>query len=305
MRAIVSTPGAASPVTIREVEPPLAAEDEMVLEVRSFALNRGEIHLLEARPEWRPGQDISGVVVEAAVDGSGPSVGTRVAALVDEGGWADRVAVPTSRAGILPESVSFSEGATVGVAGLTALRALKVGGSLLGARVLVTGAAGGVGRFAVQLARLGGAEVTAVVGSPSRREGLGDLGAHSVIVEPDEPDGAFEVVMEAVSGPGLQRSVHALAPGGVVVLYGAASQEPAPISFFDFRGRPRARVQAFFIYTTGTDTFGRDIGYLARLMGEKKLVAPIGLEASWNELDTALNALRDRRVNGKAVLTID
>ena len=182
MRAIVSTPRAPSPVTIQEIEPPRPAADEMLLEVRSFALNRGEIHLLEARPEWRPGQDISGVVVEGAADGSGPPVGARVAAVVDEGGWSERVAVPTSRAGTLPDSVSFSAGASVGVAGLTALRALKVGGSLLGARVLVTGAAGGVGRFAVQLARLGGAEVTAIVGSPPRAAGLVELGAHRVVV---------------------------------------------------------------------------------------------------------------------------
>jgi NADPH:quinone reductase len=305
MRALVATPEAPYPAEIREFDPPSASPDEVIVAVRAFSINRGETHLLSARPGWRPGQDISGTVVEAAADGSGPPVGARVAALVDEAGWAERVAVPVSRVGLLPENVSFIEGATLGVAGLTALRTLRVGGSLLGSRVLVTGAAGGVGRFAIQLARLGGAEVTAVVGSAARREGLAQLGAAHVIVEPEEPAGAFDIVMEGVSGPGLRRSVHALGPGGLLVLYGAASQQSAPISFFDFRGRPRARIEAFFIYETDQSTFGRDIAYLAALAGDGKIVAPVGYETRWEDIRTAIEALSERRVNGKAVLTID
>jgi NADPH:quinone reductase len=110
MRTIVSMPAASRPVAIREVVPPRPAEDEMLVEVRSFALNRGEIHLLEERPEWRPGQDISGVVVEPAADGSGPPAGKRVAALVERAGG--RSESPSRRPvrGVLPDSASFSEG---------------------------------------------------------------------------------------------------------------------------------------------------------------------------------------------------
>lgn len=103
--------------------------------------------------------------------------------MVDETGWAERAAAPTARVGLLPDNVSFGAGASLGVAGLTALRALRVGGSLLGARVLVTGASGGVGRFAVQLASLGGAEVTTVAGSQERARGLEDLGADNIVVD--------------------------------------------------------------------------------------------------------------------------
>jgi NADPH:quinone reductase len=305
MRALVATPGSQNPAEIREVDEPIPADDEVVIDVHNMALNRGEIRLLSMRSEWRPGQDIAGTVAEAARDGSGPPVGTRVSALVDQSGWAEKVAAPAGRVGVLPDGVSFSAGAALGVAGLTALRALRMGGSLLGARVFVTGAAGGVGRFAVQLARHGGADVTAVVGSRERAEGLSELGASDVVLESDDIEGDFDIVLEGVSGPGLQRSVHALAPGGVMVIYGAASQQPGSIGFFDFSGRPHTRIEAFFIYESGTETFGRDITYLARLVGEKKLVAPIGLETSWTDLGAAVEALANRRVNGKAILSID
>ncbi|MGH2374132.1 MAG: alcohol dehydrogenase catalytic domain-containing protein, partial [bacterium] len=168
MRALVSTPGEAHIAETREVEHPVPAPNEVVVEVRAASLNRGELGLLPARPGWRPGQDIAGVVVQAASVSGGPEVGSRVAAVVDQAGWAERAAAPVNRIGLLPDAVTFSQAATLGVAGLTALRALRVGGSLLGSRVAVTGAAGGVGTFAVQLAHLAGAHVTAVVGSRDR-----------------------------------------------------------------------------------------------------------------------------------------
>jgi NADPH:quinone reductase len=95
----------------------------------SFSLNRGELALLAMRPEgWRPSQDIAGVVVQAAADGSGPQAGTHVVALVDGGGWAQRVAAPTARMAALPDNVSFASSASLPVAGLTALHERKVNG---------------------------------------------------------------------------------------------------------------------------------------------------------------------------------
>ena len=305
MRALVSTPGEPHVAEIREVDEPAPAPNEVVIEVRTASLNRGELGLLPARPGWRPGQDIAGVVVRAASVSGGPDVGSRVAAVVDQAGWAERVAAPVSRVGPLPDGVTFSEGATLGVAGLTALRALRVGGSLFGSRVAVTGAAGGVGTFAVQLARLGGAHVTAVVGSHERGRRLVELGAHRVLVEVEERGDAFDVVMEGVGGPSLERSLHSLAPGGLVVLYGGASGQPARVTLADFRGGPGGRIHGFFIYRTGTETFGQDLSYLAQHVGEKRLRPQIGMEVSWQQLDVAIAALRDRKVEGKVVLIID
>ena len=79
MRAIVNTPGGPAPVAIREVAEPVPAANEALVAVHAFSLNRGEMRLFQVRPEgWRPGQDIAGVVVRQAADGSGPPAGTRV-----------------------------------------------------------------------------------------------------------------------------------------------------------------------------------------------------------------------------------
>jgi hypothetical protein len=91
-------------------------------------------------------------VLRQAADGSGPPAGARIVALMDELGWAERAAVRTQRIAVLPDTVSFAAAAALPVAGLTALRTLRHGAPLLGKRVLITGAAGGVGHLAVQLA---------------------------------------------------------------------------------------------------------------------------------------------------------
>ena len=87
MLAIVNTPGGPEPIAIREVAEPELQPNEALVAVRTFSLNRGELRLFQVRPEgWRPGQDIAGVVLQAAADGSGPPAGTRVVALCDQAG---------------------------------------------------------------------------------------------------------------------------------------------------------------------------------------------------------------------------
>ena len=106
MLALITIPGGAAPVELREVPEPQPAPNEAVVEVRAFSLNRGELRLFQIRPEgWRPGQDISGVVVQPAANGSGPEAGARVVALTDNAGWAERAAVPAHRMATLPDNV--------------------------------------------------------------------------------------------------------------------------------------------------------------------------------------------------------
>src|ERR1700727_1858201 len=108
MLAVVNTPGGAAPVAIREVAEPAPKPNEALVAVHAFSLNRGELRLFQVRPEgWRPGQDISGVVVKAAADGSGLAAGTRVVALTDWEGWAERAAVPSHRMAPIADNVSF------------------------------------------------------------------------------------------------------------------------------------------------------------------------------------------------------
>jgi len=178
-RAVVVDPEAPGRLVIRPVPDPVQDRGEAIVRVRAISLNRGEVRRSTMAPAgWRPGWDLAGHVERAAADGSGPKVGTRVVGFLPEGAWAERVAVPTHSLAELPEKVTFSQAATFPVAGLTALHALAKNGQILGKRVLVTGATGGVGDFAVQLARLAGAHVTATARRADQAPALRQLGAH-------------------------------------------------------------------------------------------------------------------------------
>jgi len=303
MLALVNTPNGPGPVELREVPEPAPAANEAVVEVRAFSLNRGELRLMQVRPEgWRPGQDIGGVVLRQAADGSGPKAGARVVALTDNGGWAQRVAAPTHRLAELPENVGFEEAAALPVAGLTALRTLRHGAPLLGKRVLVTGAAGGVGHMAVQIAARSGAHVTAVVGSPER--GRHVRGADVVVAGIDQAAGRFALILEAVGGASLAAAIARVEAKGTIVIFGNSSGEPTPINFRDFAEHPNARVQSFSYFTSeAEERFAPDLALLASLVGEGSLKLAL-VESSWRDLPRIGPELRDRRIAGKAVFQV-
>lgn len=307
MLALVNTPKNTTPVELREVAEPQPAAHEAIVEVRAFSVNRGELALLAMRPEgWRPGQDIAGIVVQQAADGSGPAVGTRVVGLAEQEGWAQRVAVPTNRLAVLPENISFSQAATLPMAGHAVLHALRFGDFLLGKRVLITGASGGAGRFAVQLATLAGAEVTGVVGSSERGVGLRELGASDVVTQIEQAKGPFDLILESVGGTSLTAAVGLAAPHGTIVIFGNSSGEETPISLYHFFGHEGVRLQTFFSYAPDTTvSISSDLAHLITLLAAGKLTAPIGLENSWRDLAPALVALRDRQVQGKAIFRVD
>jgi NADPH:quinone reductase len=286
---------------------PEPGPSEALVETRAVAVNRGELRLLRARPQgWHPGQDVAGVVVERAADGSGLPVGTRVVAWPEQAGWAEMVAVPTSHLAKLADNVTFAEAATLPIAGMTALRALRLGADLAEKRVLITGAAGGVGRFAVELASGAGASVTAVAADESRAAGLEELGAQDVVFGLEDLETGFEFILDAVGGPSLEEAVRLVAPRGDIVVYGNSSDTPAQISFSDFRGHAGARITAFFVYESGEPpTFGEDLQTLADMIADGRLHPQIGLQVPWSEANTAFEALANRQVNGKAVLLVE
>jgi hypothetical protein len=111
-----------------------------------------DLLLEQPRPGWRPGKDIAGTVTRQAADGTGPRPGQRVAGHPDQDGWAERAAVPTDRLVVVPDTIDLTVAAALPLAGLTALRLLRLAGPAASRRVLVTGASGGVGHYFTELA---------------------------------------------------------------------------------------------------------------------------------------------------------
>ena len=304
MLALVISPESAAGLRLAELAEPQPASNEALISVRATSLNRGELRLLAIRQNgWIPGQDIVGVVERAAADGSGPAVGARVAALVDQSGWAERVAVPTDRLAVLPDNVSFVSAATLPVAGTTALRTLRLGGDLAGQRVLITGASGAVGRFQVQIAREQGASVTAIA-AIRHAEDLRRLGAEQVVESIELAEGPFSLITESVGGQSLAHAIERVASGGTIVMFGSSSGELTPIGFRQFvPGHEGARLQTFAYYTSGSG-IGADIASLLALVTAGRLETRVALNLPWTDIAQALNALRERSFSGKAVLTV-
>ena len=307
MLALLTTPNGTAPMELREVAEPTPARNEALVAVRAFSLNRGELRSIAHNGDgWIPGQDVAGVVLRSAEDGSGPAAGARVVALTDEFGWAQRVAVPAHRMAVLPDSVSFAQASTLPVAGLTALRTLRHGGALLGRRVLITGAAGGVGTLAIQLAKHSGAHVTAVVSSEPRADGLRELGATDVVVGIDHAQGRYALILEAAGGASLSQALRLIEPFGTIVVYGNSAAETTPIAFGDFRGAQNARIQSFFYFTSEPEErFAPDLALLVAAIDNGTLRPVIGAERGWRDFAEVAADLRARRIAGKAVFTVD
>ncbi|MFF9192752.1 zinc-binding dehydrogenase [Streptomyces rochei] len=301
MRALVVDHGEAGPVRFADVDEPVPSSDEALVEIRHIGLNFGELNYVHQWPAGAVhGHDAAGVVVRAASDGSGPPEGTRVALGMSPHAWAERVAVSPASLGTVPEGVDLADGAALGIAGVTALRVLRKR-SLLARHVLVTGASGGVGHFAVQLASLAGAWVTALVGSPARAAGLRDLGADKVLTDLAQTDDRFDLVLDTVGGPLVAQAWSFLAEGGTIHLVGYSSGQDTTFpsgSLFGF-GEPRT----IATYGDMTPTSG-ELTDLLGLMAAERLSAPVGLRGNWQDVDDAVRALFARKIHGKIVLDV-
>src|SRR6478672_5424083 len=208
IRAVVVDPSVPGRLAIREVSLRDPDRDEVGVRVTAISLNRGETRraLQVAEVGWRPGWDFAGIVETAAGDGSGPEAGTRVVGILPSGAWAERVNCRSHAVAVLPEAVSDAQAATLPVAGLTALHALRQGGLLLGRKVLVDGASGGVGHLACQLAMAAGAEVWGHVRREEYRAAVEECGAQVVFgrdLGAAKPHGPFWLIVDSLGGPAL------------------------------------------------------------------------------------------------------
>jgi NADPH:quinone reductase-like Zn-dependent oxidoreductase len=310
VRAVVVDPGAPGRLVLREVEAPSPAADEAVVRVEAVSLNRGEVRRAASAEEGhRPGWDLAGTVEQAAADGPGPRVGARVVGLLPSGAWAELVAVPSHSLAELPDEVGFEAASTLPVAGLTALYALEKGGSVLGRRVLVTGASGGVGHFAVQLARLAGAHVVGLVRQPGHAGTVREAGAHDVAVSEDASAarqyGPYDLVIEGVGGQVLAGVLTMLAPNSTCVVFGATAAPDVTFQLGPFYVTGGASIYGFMVFhETRYKPASEGLARLARLVADGQIQPRIEVEAPWTDVGEVARRLLDRGYTGKAVLRV-
>ena len=304
MKALLPT-GRPDLVEIGDVDQPVPGPGEALIRVEAFSVNRGETFLLAEPPAgWRPGKDIAGLLVQGAADGSGPAAGTRVVAHPPASGWAEYAAAATDSLAELPAAIPAVTAAALPLAGLTALRMLRVAGDVNGRRILLTGASGGVGHYFTELAANAGAEVTAIASAPDRGSRLTDLGASAVLGRVTAARGPFDLVLESVGGDAFPQALARLAPGGTLIWFGQASRQPVTLSFFDLLHHQPSATIRHFSYAE-PPTYGTDLAILVGLVANGRLHPEIGRVADWADTAAALVDLRDRRIRGNAVLTVN
>ncbi|SMC54915.1 zinc-binding dehydrogenase [Kibdelosporangium aridum] len=297
MRALVTTPDTKFGLLLKEAPDPVPSADQVIIEVKNASLNHGDVAMAAgAAPGRVQGWDAAGVVVQAAADGTGPEVGARVVSFGPNGAWAEKRAVSVKELAVVPDSVDLAVASTLPVAGVTAARALHRSGDLAGKRVLITGASGGVGRYAIQIATQEGAHVVALA---RRGDGLAELGAKEVVADLDNVE-PVDIVLENVGGPTLVRSWELLKTGGVLQSIGWTSMEPAVFQPYATVTDPKSLVA----FQSGNH-YASDLEYLLKLVADGKLKVDIGWRGSWTEFDEAAAALFGRQVSGKAVLDVD
>jgi NADPH:quinone reductase-like Zn-dependent oxidoreductase len=308
-QGVVADPAEPRRFVIRDLPMPSPLPSQAVVAVRAFSLNPGELRTAtQAREPLRPGWDFAGVVVRAATDGSGPAAGTRVVGVsVQRGAWTRQFAVASNAIAEIPDTVSFEDACCLPIAGLTALFLLERAGALVGKTALITGPTGSVGWYAAQVARLGGARVTAVTRNPSAGERLAACGVEEVLVDADPFAGGrrFDVILEVIGGASLAEAMTHLNRFGRLLVCGNSSEGMTQFTPRDFYLQHGASMHGFHLlaeleYRPAAD----GLRVLATLVAEGTLRNWIGLTTSWTDIVSVAHAYLARQISGKAVLTI-
>ena len=312
IRAIVVDPAAEGRLAIKPVELRDPDRDEVAVRVVAISLNRGETRraLQVAEPGWRPGWDFAGVVERAAADGSGPKAGSRVVGILPSGAWAERVNCRSHAVAALPDGCSDAQAATLPVAGLTALHALRQGGLLLGRKVLIDGATGGVGHLACQLAHAAGAQVWGHVRREEQRTAVAAWTGGRVVVGRDlaaaAPHGPYWLVVDSLGGPALAAALGMLQPNGTCVTLGISASDTVTFESRNLFGTGGARLYGLTLFheLMSVERGGIGLALLAELIADGRLKPQIAVEARWEEVGAIARRLIDRDFTGKAVLHI-
>ncbi len=314
MRRLEMSPGEAGNLVFNQAPRPEPGPGDALIRVSAFSMNRGELGMASdpASKGRTIGWDFAGSIELPAADGSTPTRGTRVVGWRPQmDAWAEYVACPASYLAEIPDSVPDGLAATLPVAGLTALASLDKGTRLVGNRVLVTGITGGVGGFALQLAKLSGAHVVAQVRKPEQSEVAKSLGADEIIVSADgsgmEHAGQFRLIVDGVGGSMLSALVRLVAKGGTLVCYGVTGGSESTLHLYPdlFGSGGQRSIYGLTLYTEAElEPSSIGLSRLLSLAAEGRLRTDISHQVDWSEAPSIAQHLIDRRFSGKAVLTL-
>jgi NADPH2:quinone reductase len=252
------------------------------------------------------GWDVAGTVAALGEGVTQFDAGERVLALAPGGGsFAERVVVPAEWTAPLPTACDFVTAATLPVAGVTAAGILRLARTHAGDRVLVTGAAGGVGQFTVQLALQAKATVTGQAGSTERAAAVRATGAEALVHPGDGSpvDGEFDVVLDGIGGPMVGPLLDATARNGRVVIYGNSADAPSTFRVEAFY--PKAiSILGFRVFTSVPPTQAvKDMASLADQAAAGTLAVKVQATAPIADALPLIRDLYDRKVTGKVVIT--
>jgi NADPH:quinone reductase-like Zn-dependent oxidoreductase len=307
MRALVADPSASPALSLADVPEPSPGPGELLVRMEAASINRGEIRAAAMQPPGKViGWDIAGTVVSLGEGVGGFEVGQRVLALSPAGGtFAELAAVPAAWTTTLPSAADPVVASTLPVAGVTAMNILRLARVHAGDRVLVTGAAGGVGQLAVQLALDAKATVTGQASSEQRAAAVRELGAEALINPGDGApfDGEFDVVLDGIGGPVFGPLLRATVLGGRVVVYGNSADAESTFRVEDFY--PKAiTIYGFRVFqSVPPEQATRDLATLAEQTVEGRLRIVVHATAPLSDALRLVRDLYDRRVTGKVVIT--
>ncbi|WP_082097386.1 NAD(P)-dependent alcohol dehydrogenase [Demequina silvatica] len=323
MRAVTySKYGGPETHRLRDVPIPEPGEGEVRIRVRAAGLNPWDWHIYRGDP-WlarfsfglrSPGTRVVGADAAGEVDAvgagvAGPAVGDRVFGFLGFGGCADYAIAEASKIARTPDSITDAEAAAVPIAAITALGGLEDGGGCEGRRVLVIGASGGVGHFAVQIARVLGASRVAAVCSGRNASMVALLGADRVVDYTREDVAAcgetFDVIYDTVGTTSLPRLRRILAPGGVHLAAGGLGGGPllGP-AWAIYRAKALAPLARRRVVVVGTEPSSENLARVAGWLAEGRVRPVIQAAVPLERTAEALAALERQHVAGKLVVAV-
>ncbi len=312
--------GGSEQLSVAEVPAPVAGPADVIVQARAAGVDRGTWHLMTGQPyavrlafglrrpkHPVPGRDVAGVVTEVGEDVTHVAVGDEVMGTAN-GSFAELARVPQSRVTHKPERLSFEESAALPVSGLTALQAVRDAGRVKpGDRVLVIGASGGVGSYAVQIATAYGAEVTGVA-SGAKADLVRSLGATRVIdyTHEDLVDGTrYDVILDIAGRRPLRQLRRLLAERGTLVILGGEGgdrwlggvhRQLAAIALSPF---VRQRLTSMISKESATD-----MAELTQLVERGQLRPVLERTFELQEAAKAIDHVAGGRARGKVAITI-